>query len=104
LEYLTSPEAQTHQLHPGQRREVAGLRPMAFQGPGSGHPWPCPLPGAWSVDPTDRRPVPYTPVEPTLVAEVEADIAADGPFAKPRHRTKLLRARPDLHPDEIATL
>jgi ATP-dependent DNA ligase len=100
LRYLT----QTHPLRANQRAEVAGIRPMTFQGLGSGHAWPCPLPGAWSVDLTSRDPVLYLQVEPTLVAEIETDIAADGVFGKPRHRSTFLRTRPDLHPDEITKL
>src|SRR4051812_24050651 len=52
LRFLTS----THRLRRGLRRELAGLQPMVFSGPGSGHPWPCPLPAAWAGRFTDRAP------------------------------------------------
>lgn len=56
LRYL----AQTRPIKAAQRRELAGiLRRTAFQGAGSGYPWPYPLPAAWSTDLTDRSPVPY---------------------------------------------
>jgi hypothetical protein len=44
LRFLTC----THRLRRGLRRDLAGLQPMVFFGPGSGHPWPCPLPAAWA--------------------------------------------------------
>jgi hypothetical protein len=93
---------QTHPLRAAQRRELAGLQVMVFQGAGSGHPWPCPLPASWSLDLTDRKPVLYTQVELDLVAEVESEVAVAGPFGKRRHRCKLVRIRPDLHPSDIA--
>ena len=71
---------------------------------GSGHPWPCPLPAAWTSQLGAREPLPYTQVEPSLVAEIDSDIATDGPFDRPRHPTRMLRTRPDLHPDDIAHL
>jgi hypothetical protein len=92
LRYL----AQTHALKAAQRRELVGrLIPMAFCG-GNGHPWPCPLPAAWSIDLADRQPLRYTRVETTVVAEIEVDVATDGPFDRHRHRARRLRRRPDL--------
>lgn len=72
------------------------LRPMPFQGEGAGHPWPRPLPAAWSVDLADRQPVQYLQVEPSVVVEVEVDNAIDGALAKARHRVHHLRVRADL--------
>lgn len=93
--------AHTHPLKADQRREIARLlQPMVFQGD-TGHPWPQPLPAAWSLDLGDRQPLPYIQVEPTLVAEVEVDTAQDGPFGKARHRVWHVRARPDLHPRDV---
>jgi ATP-dependent DNA ligase len=92
---------QMHPLKADQRREVTALlRGMVFQGD-AGHPWPCPLPAAWSVDLADRQPTAYVPVDPTLVAEVEVDMAVDGPFGKARHRCWFVRLRPDLHPRDV---
>jgi ATP-dependent DNA ligase len=92
----------TQPLRATQRRELAGLQAMVFRGAGSGHPWPCPLPAGWSFGLTDRKPLLYSPVEPTVVAEIETDVAADGPFGRRRHVSKLVRVRPDLHPDDVA--
>ena len=89
--------AQTHPVKAAQRRElVEHLRPMPFQGDGAGHPWPRPLPAAWSVDLADRQPVHYLQVEPSVVVEVEVDNAIDGALAKARHRVRHLRVRADL--------
>jgi ATP-dependent DNA ligase len=95
LRFLTC----THRLRTSQRRELAGLQPVAFSG--AGHPWPCPLPAAWVSRFTDRTPLPYLPVEPTLVAEIYTDSATGGPFERPRHRTTLVRVRPELHPRDL---
>jgi hypothetical protein len=56
---------------------------MVFSGPGAGHPWPCPLPAGWAGWFTDRTPLPYVPVDPILIAEIETDGATDGPFGRP---------------------
>lgn len=96
--------AHTHPLKAGQRREVAALlQPMVFQGD-LGHPWPQPLPPAWSLNLGDRQPLPYVQVEPTLVAEVLQDTAVDGPFAKARHLVWHVRVRPDLHPRDVGLI
>ncbi|MEV6488189.1 ATP-dependent DNA ligase [Actinoplanes sp. NPDC051633] len=90
---------QTHPLRPEHRRDLtAALRGLPFRGPGAGHPWPCPLPPAWAGEFSDRRPLSFIPVEPTLVAEVEVDTALDGAFGRARHRSRLVRIRLDLHP------
>jgi hypothetical protein len=100
LRFLTH----TLPLRAAQRRELTGLQRTVFRGCGSGHPWPCPIPASWIGHLTGRQPLPYLPVEPTLVAEIDTDIATDGPFDRPRHPTRMLRIRPDLHPDDIARL
>ena len=101
LRYL----GQTHALRAAQRRELASLlTAMVFDGDGSGHPWPHLLPAAWTSDLGTREPLPYLQVEPTLVAEVETDIAVDGPLSALRHRCTHLRVRPDLHPQDVARI
>jgi ATP-dependent DNA ligase len=93
---------QSHPLRADLRRTfAASLHSMTFQGERSGHPWPCPLPATWSSDLSDRQPLPYVPVEPTLVAEVEQDTATDGPFGRLRHRAAAVRPRLDLRPTDI---
>jgi len=64
----------THPIRPEHRRDLAAtLRRLTFQGPAAGHPWPNPLPAAWTGNFADRQPVPFTPVEPSTVVEVEVD-------------------------------
>lgn len=93
---------QSHPLRADQRQVfAAGLHGMVFQGEKSGHPWPCPLPAAWSPNLSERQPLAYVPVEPTLVAEVEQDTAADGPFGRLRHRAAAVRPRLDLCPTDL---
>jgi ATP-dependent DNA ligase len=97
LRYL----AQTHRLNARQRYELAGLlRPMGGKGGGSGHPWPSPLPANWSLNLTDRQPLPYVQVEPALVAEVEVDLAT-GPGGRPRHLARHIRTRAELLPKHL---
>ena len=95
---------QTHPVKADDRHDVArALRGLPFRGPGAGHPWPCPLPAAWTGNFAERQPVAFIPVEPTVVAEVEVDTALDGPFARIRHRGRLVRIRLDLHPADVTT-
>ena len=94
-------QARTAPLRAGARHELTGLQPLVFRGPAAGHPWPCPLPAGWSPTFTDRTPLPYTPVEPTLVAEIDTDAATDGPHGRHRHTVSLIRIRPDLHPTDV---
>jgi ATP-dependent DNA ligase len=93
--------AQTHPLTSAQRHELAELlRPMPFQGNDAGHPWPSPLPANWSLNLTDRQPVPYVQVEPSVVAEIEVDVAT-GPGGRPRHYARHLRTRAELLPEHL---
>jgi ATP-dependent DNA ligase len=95
---------QTHPINARHRQElVLALRGLPFQGPGAGHPWPCPLPAAWSGAWNGRAPVPFIPVEPTVVAEVQVDTARDGPLGRIRHRCRHVRIRLDLHPNDLGT-
>lgn len=95
---------QTHPVKAEDRHDVAGvLRGLPFRGPGAGHPWPCPLPAAWTGNFAERQPVAFIPVEPTVVAEVEVDTALDGPFGRVRHRGRLVRIRLDLDPEDVTT-
>ena len=93
---------QTHPLKADQRREVAALlQATTFQGAAAGHPWPNPLPAGWSVDLTDRQPLPYAAVEPTLVIVVVTDTVTDEPWGRLRHRATHVRVRPDLRPRDV---
>jgi hypothetical protein len=73
---------------------------MAFQGDEAGHPWLSPLPANWSLNLTDRHPLHYVQVEPTLVAEVEVDIAI-GVAGRPRHLVRHVRTRVELLPEHL---
>jgi ATP-dependent DNA ligase len=97
LRFLTH----TLPLRRAQRRELSGLQRTVFHGCGSGHPWPCPLPAGWLGHLTDRQPLPYLPVEPTLIAEINTDVATEGHYDRPRHPTTVLRIRADLHPRDL---
>jgi hypothetical protein len=93
---------QTQPIRADQRRDLAAaLRAVPFQGAGSGHPWPCPLPATWSTGMSGREPLSFTPVEGTLVAEVEVDTALDGAFGRIRHLCRHVRIRLDLHPQDL---
>jgi len=95
---------QTHPVKAEHRQDLARtLRGLPFRGPGAGHPWPCPLPPAWTGNFADRQPLPFIPVEPAVVAEVEVDTALDGPFGRVRHHGRLVRIRLDLHPNDVTT-
>jgi hypothetical protein len=96
LRYL----AQTRQLNAQQRRELAGLLRPLPGGEEAGHPWPSPLPANWSLNLTDRQPLPYIQVEPTVVAEIEGDIAT-GTGGRPRHLTRHIRVRTELLPEHL---
>jgi ATP-dependent DNA ligase len=85
----------TTPLSPAHRLEIAGY----LQSVTSTHPWPPDVSsraGSWGS--TLRRPV--TRVEPTLVVEVETDSTYQ--YGRFRHVTRLLRARPDLLPEELS--
>ncbi|MGI5215094.1 ATP-dependent DNA ligase [Plantactinospora sp. CA-290183] len=95
---------QTHPVKADDRQDlVRALRGLLFRGPGAGHPWPCPLPAAWTGNFAERHPLAFIPVEPTVVVEVEVDTALDGPFGRVRHRGRLVRIRLDLHPQDVTT-
>ncbi len=77
-----------------QRAEVAAAVTVSA----GRHPWPRPLPGAW----TGRfggADVDYVPVEPVLVAEVVVDRAYDR--GRWRHPVRHVRLRPDLDPSRL---
>ncbi|MEU7873130.1 ATP-dependent DNA ligase [Dactylosporangium sp. NPDC049140] len=59
-------------------------------------PWPQPLPASWSGQLGERRPLPYIPVQPTVVVEVEVDAAFDEGAGRWRHRARFVRVRADL--------
>jgi hypothetical protein len=79
------------------------LKPLALpqqMRAAQGHPWPYPLPAAWSGR-FDRSagPEPYVRVEPLAVAEVVVDGAYE--HGRWRHAVRHLRLRPDLGPADV---
>ncbi|MFI6129480.1 ATP-dependent DNA ligase [Micromonospora sp. NPDC051141] len=87
--------ARTHPLGAAQRGEVAGMLQPAL----GAHPWPAPLPGAWTGQLANRRPLPYVPVHPSVVAEVEVDLAYE--HGRWRHHSRFVRIRAELEPAEL---
>jgi hypothetical protein len=95
---------QTHRAKGEHQRDLAKtLGCLVFQGPSVDHPWPCPLPAAWAGTFADRQALPFTPVEPTVVAEIEVDTALDGPLGRIRDRGRLVRIRRDLQARDVTT-
>ncbi|MGC1213967.1 MAG: ATP-dependent DNA ligase [Micromonospora sp.] len=87
----------THPLHGRQRRELAKLLQPAP--PGSPTPWPRPLPPTWAGQLDGAEPLEYTPVEPTLVVEIEVDTAYE--HHRWRHRVRYLRVRTEVPPMDL---
>jgi hypothetical protein len=77
-------------------------RPPQRRRGGIDHPWPQPLPGGWSGHFQRPEPLPYVHVKPTVVVDVEVDMATD------RHRWRHLvhyrRIRVDLSPYDVPLL
>jgi ATP-dependent DNA ligase len=98
--------AQTHTLPTAQRPALADLLPpLTLQATAKHqHPWPCPLPAAWSPQLDERQPLPYVQIQPIIVAEVEADAAYDPEYGRWRHRTRYIRLRADLSAHDVPPL
>ncbi len=78
-------------LHPLQHRLAAAV-----------HLWPEPLPESWSGQPERPEPLRYVQVKPTLVAEIDADVAFE--HGRWRHRMRCARARPDMSVYDVPLL
>ncbi|WP_091561718.1 ATP-dependent DNA ligase [Micromonospora pattaloongensis] len=91
----------SHPLGAGQRRDLAPLLERMGPPPAD-HPWPQPLPAAWSGQLPRPEPLPYHPVTPTLVAEISVDTAFEQ--HRWRHRVHHLRVRLDLGAHEVPRL
>ncbi|WP_239098749.1 ATP-dependent DNA ligase [Micromonospora qiuiae] len=86
----------SHPLAAEQAVEVGGLLSaprLAHRGT-QAHPWPQPLPASWSGQFDQPEPLRYVPVEPTVVVEIDADVAFE--HQRWRHRVRYARARPDM--------
>lgn len=91
----------SHPLTAAQQRELAPLL-TPTPGPGADHPWPQPLPAAWSGQLPRPEPLPYQQVAPTVVAEISADNAFE--HHRWRHRVHHVRARADLSVNDVPLL
>ena len=79
---------------PARRDLGALLRP-----PQHAHPWPAQIPSSRFGQPPGEL-VDYTPTEPLLVVEVDADVCFE--HDRWRHPTQFCRVRLDLHADEVS--
>ncbi|MFI6263282.1 ATP-dependent DNA ligase [Micromonospora sp. NPDC051006] len=96
----------THPLNAGQREELGALlsppRAARRRAVPVAHPWPQPLPASWSGQLDRPEPLPYVQVEPTVVVEIEADVAFE--HQRWRHRVRYARARPDMLVSDVPLL
>jgi ATP-dependent DNA ligase len=93
----------THPLAAGQRRQLGEqLSPAVPRRTGGlDHPWPQPLPATWSGRFGQAAPLPYIPVQPTTVVEVQVNTAFE--HGRWRHPPAFVRDRPDLSIYEVPT-
>ncbi|MFG3559113.1 hypothetical protein ACGGAQ_32550 [Micromonospora sp. NPDC047557] len=56
------------------------------------HPWPEPLPASWSGQLERPQPLRYAQMEPSVVVEIEVDVAFE--HQRWRHRIRYVRALP----------
>jgi ATP-dependent DNA ligase len=82
-------------LTPSQQADLAATLTPA----GQDHPWPQPLPAAWSGQLDRRKPQDYVPVQPQVIAEIAVDEAHEK--GRWRHPMKLERLRSDLRPQDV---
>ncbi|KAB1103191.1 ATP-dependent DNA ligase [Micromonospora aurantiaca] len=96
----------THPLTGLQRTELAGLlsplRPRQHYSAAVVHPWPEPLPASWSGQLDRPEPLRYVQVEPSAVAEIDADVAFE--HGRWRHRVRYARFRPDMSVYDVPLL
>nr|WP_280175129.1 ATP-dependent DNA ligase [Micromonospora cremea] len=96
----------THPLTGAQREHLGGmlspLNPLQRRRAAVVHPWPEPLPASWSGQLERPEPLRYVQVEPTVVAEIDADVAFE--HGRWRHRVRYARARPDTSVYDVPLL
>ncbi|RAO26093.1 DNA ligase (ATP) [Micromonospora noduli] len=84
----------THPLDAMQRAELGAmlspLRAAQRRGAPVVHPWPEPLPASWSGQLERPEPLRYVQVKPSVVVEIEADVAFE--HQRWRHRVRYVRA------------
>ncbi|MFF0371198.1 hypothetical protein [Micromonospora sp. NPDC005087] len=93
----------THTLRPAQRAELVNLlNPYPAAPGGPAHPWPQPLPASWTGQLDRPQPLPYTPVAPAVVAEIDVDTAYE--HHRWRHLVRYRRPRLDLAISDVPPL
>ncbi|MFI5489193.1 ATP-dependent DNA ligase [Micromonospora echinaurantiaca] len=94
----------SHPLSADQAVALAVLLvPPRLPRPGAvAHPWPQPLPASWSGQLDRPETLPYVQVEPTVVAEIDADVAFE--HQRWRHRVRYARARHDMSVHDVPLL
>ncbi|WP_406080137.1 ATP-dependent DNA ligase [Micromonospora sp. NBC_00858] len=96
----------THPLTGAQWEQLAGmlspLHPLQHRRAAVVHPWPEPLPASWSGQLERPEPLRYVQVEPTVVAEIDADVAFE--HGRWRHRVRYARPRPDMSVYDVPLL
>jgi len=70
---------------------LAPLGPLLRRSGTLAHPWPEPLPASWSGQLDRPKPLPYVQVEPTVVVEIDTDVAFE--HQRWRHGVRYARAR-----------
>ncbi|MGY4898637.1 ATP-dependent DNA ligase [Micromonospora aurantiaca (nom. illeg.)] len=94
----------SHPLTSDQRAALAELLspPWMPRRGAVAHPWPEPLPPSWSGQLDRPEPLRYVQVDPTVVAEIDADVAFE--HGRWRHRVRYARARSDLSVYDVPLL
>ena len=96
----------THPLRAEQRTDLAAalspLRSLQHHRAAVVHPWPQPLPASWSGRLDRPEPLRYVQVDPTVVVEIDADVAFE--HQRWRHRVRYARTRPELSVYDVPLL
>ncbi|MGR6318917.1 ATP-dependent DNA ligase [Micromonospora soli] len=94
----------SHPLTTNQSVDLASLLLLPrMPRPGTvAHPWSQPLPASWSGQLDRPEPLRYVQVEPTVVAEIDADVAFE--HQRWRHRVRYARARTDMSVYDVPLL
>ncbi|PZF97264.1 ATP-dependent DNA ligase [Micromonospora deserti] len=94
----------SHPLTARQAGELAALLapPRLPRRGGVAHPWPQPLPASWSGQLDRPEPLPYVQVEPSVVTEIDTDVAFE--HHRWRHRVRYARVRPDMSVHDVPLL
>jgi ATP-dependent DNA ligase len=91
----------SHPLSRPQRRDLGAVLTSVEhrRGGGAGHPWPQPVPAGWSGRFQRPQPLPYVPIQPTIVVEIEVDTAFE--HGRWRHRVRYVRHRAESDPMQV---